>query len=220
MALALPRFEDPPDIQHDASLLDLRFASLLPLAEWNALPAPIRQRFSKRLAGGRTAVYVGGVVETKLTWVGRLFGFLARLIGGPLPTSSDPGPAVVSVTEDAGSGGQIWTRLYARRSGFPQIIHSAKSFAGPTGLEETVGHGVGMALRLEVREGALLFHSAGYYLRIGGLRVPLPGWIAPGAITVTHREAGEGRFQFVLDVDHPRFGRIIQQTAIFREAKL
>jgi len=29
------------------------------------------------------------------------------------------GAAVVAVTEDLVGGGQVWTRLYARRAGFP-----------------------------------------------------------------------------------------------------
>jgi hypothetical protein len=127
-------------------------------------------------------------------------------------------PAVVTVTEDARTGGQIWTRMYARRNGFPQVVHSAKRFAGATGLEEYVGLGVGMALTVHVERGALLFRSAGYFVQLGGWRLPLPRWITPGALTVTHLDFGEGRFIFGLDVVHPRFGHFIHQSAIFREA--
>jgi hypothetical protein len=117
-----------------------------------------------------------------------------------------------------GGGGQNWTRLYARRAGFPQIIHSAKRFAGPTGLEEYVGCGVGMALTVHVEEHALIFRSAGYFLELFGRRVPLPAWLSVGALTGTHGELGEGRFSFTLDLVHPRFGALIRQTAEFREA--
>jgi hypothetical protein len=34
---------------------------------------------------------------------------------------------------------------------------------------------------------------------------------------VTHAELGEGRFTFTLNVDHPFFGRIVHQHAVFRE---
>jgi hypothetical protein len=181
--LQRPSPSDPPPKE---ALGDLRFRALLSAEDWAALPAPIRRRFSKRVAGGDTAVYSGQVVSTRLTHAGWLFAQLARVCGGPLPLSRLSGvPAIVSVTEDMITGGQIWTRLYARRDGFPQIIHSSKRFAGPTGLEEYVGHGVGMALTVHVQEGMLLFRSARYFFRLGGFGFTLPAWLTPGALTVS-----------------------------------
>jgi hypothetical protein len=141
-----------------------------------------------------------------------------RPIGAPLPTSRDSDVAsVVAVTEDLPGGGQVWTRLYARRAGFPQIIHSAKRFAGPTGIEEHVGFGIGMALTVHVADAALVFRSAGYFVQLLGRRFPLPRWLSPGALTVTHGELVDGWFSFTLDLVHPRFGALIRQTAVFRE---
>jgi hypothetical protein len=219
-----PKLQERPgprtDSQISEALGDLRFRGLLSAAEWACLSPSIRRRFSKRVAGGDTAVYAGQVLRTELHWLGRLFGQLARLCGGPLPLGRDEGvPAVVSVTEDMREGGQVWTRLYARRAGFPQIIHSAKRFAGPTGLEEHVGGGVGMELRVAVEEGRLLFRSARYFLRLGRFHLPLPSLLTPGALTVTHAETGDGRFTFALDIVHPLCGRIVHQTAIFREVQ-
>lgn len=208
-----------PSIDVCSTVGDLRFRSLLTAEEWVALPYPVRRRFSERVADGRTVLYVGEVVACALSRVGRLFALVARLCGGPLPLFSETHvPAVVTVTEDTATSGQIWTRMYARRDGFPQVIHSSKQFGGPTELEEYVGRGVGMALTVHVEEGALKFRSAGYFVRIGNVRVPLPRWLTPGALTVTHQDIGAGRFQFSLDVVHPLFGAIIHQTAIFREA--
>ncbi|HEX4301262.1 MAG TPA: DUF4166 domain-containing protein [Rhizomicrobium sp.] len=198
---------------------DLRFRGLLPAADWNALPHAVRRRFSERLAGGDSVVYAGEVTAMRRNWAGWVFCQMARLIGSPLPLYSDLGmPAVVTVTEDARSGGQIWTRMYARRGGFPQVVHSAKRFGGVTGLEEYVGRGVGMALTVHVADGALLFKSAGYFVTLMGRRVRLPRGLTPGALTVTHRDYGGGRFLFALDVVHPKFGHCIHQAALFKEA--
>lgn len=143
----------------------------------------------------------------------------ARLIGGPFPTGSETCvPIVVTVTEHAASGGQTWTRICAREHGFPQIIHSSKRFAGPTGLEEYVGFGISMALRISVVHEALLFRSVGYSVQLGRLRVPLPEWLTPGDLTVTHRDLGAGAFRFTLEITHPRFGMLLRQSAVFREA--
>ena len=199
-------------------LSDLRFRTLLRDSDWAALSPAIRRRFTQRLAGGNTIVYSGEVVETRLSRAGWWLAQALRVIGGPLPTSTDARvPSVVSVTEDMARGGQVWTRLYARRSGFPQVIHSTKRFAGPTGLEEYVGWGVGMALTVYAREGALIFRSQHYFLELFGRRWRLPAWLTPGTLYVTHAELPDDKFSFTLQIFHPRLGLLIRQMAMFRE---
>jgi len=199
-------------------LSDLRFRTLIRDADWAALPPSIRRRFTQRLAGGNTIVYSGEVVETRLSRAGWWLAQALRIIGAPLPTGTDARvPGVVTVTEDMARDGQVWTRLYARRSGFPQVIHSSKRFAGPTGLEEYVGYGVGMALTVYARDGALIFRSKDYFLQLFGRRFVLPAWLTPGTLYVTHADLPDGKFSFTLQIFHPRLGLIIRQMAIFRE---
>jgi hypothetical protein len=213
-----PRAPSPADAA-ETSLGDLRFRALLSNSDWEALPLAVRRRFSTRLAAGETTVYAGRVVETRMSRLGWCLAQVVRAIGAPLPLARDRGvAAVVAVTEEMAGGGQVWTRVYARRGGFPQVIHSAKRFAGRTGLEEQVGGGVGMALTVHVVDAALVFHSAGYFVRVLGWRVALPAWLSPGALVVTHAALADGSFTFTLDLTHPRFGALIRQTAVFREA--
>ena len=202
---------------HTILLDDRRFHDLLPDEEWGRLPLAIWRRFSKRFADGETVVYVGTIEEASFSPAGWWLAQLGRIIGAPLPLCAETGvPMVVTVTE--ARGGQIWTRICTRSDGFPQVIHSAKRFAGPTGLEEYVGYGVSMALRIFVEHEALVFRSAGYSLQAGWWRLPLPDWLTPGDLTVTHSDLGGGRFRFTLDVVHPRFGNLIRQSAVFMEA--
>jgi hypothetical protein len=204
---------------HTRLLDDNRFRALLPPEDWGRLPVAIWRRFSKRLVDGATVVYVGEVEEAFFSRAGWWFAQAARLIGGPLPTGATTCvPMIVTVTEDAASGGQVWTRICARRHGFPQVIHSAKRFAGPTGLEEYVGVGISMALTVSVENNALVFSSAGYAVQFGRLRLALPDWLTPGGLTVTHSDLGCGLFRFTLEVVHPRLGRLLRQSAVFREA--
>jgi hypothetical protein len=203
----------------DPALGDLRFRALLDDEKWDQLPWRVRCRFSKRLAGGDTAIYVGEIVECHLSMAGWLLAQALRLVGGPLPTSRDVHvPTVVTVTEDMRTGGQIWTRLYARRNGFPQVIHSAKRFAGSTGLEEYIGFGIGMRLTVDVQDTAMVFRSAGYFLQVLHRRFSLPAWAVPGQMSITHAELGDGSFRFTLEVVHPRLGTLIRQTCVFRDA--
>jgi hypothetical protein len=199
---------------------DDRFRALMPQEEWDALPTAIQRRFSKRLAGGETAVYAGEVLETWMSRRGWWLAQMTRLIGGPLPLARNLHvPSVVTVTEDSASGGQIWTRIYGRKNGFPQVVHSCKRFSGPTGLEEYVGYGIGMALTVYARESALIFRSRGYFLQVLGRRFRLPHWLSPGTIYVTHAELPDGKFSFTLQIIHPRFGLLLRQMAMFREIR-
>jgi hypothetical protein len=121
------------------------------------------------------------------------------------------------VMENAGLGGQSWTRTYARAGKFPQVIHSAKCFSGPTGLEEHVGCGIGMSLAVTEEDGALAFRSVRYFLAFGHIRVWIPKLLEPGNMEVVHKDEGNGAFLFTLSLRHRYFGDLIRQTARFRD---
>jgi hypothetical protein len=215
-----------PKSEQPTELGDFRLRGLMSETDWASLPLAIRRRFSKRLASGQSIVYTGEILDSWMSRAGWCLAQAARLIGGPLPLTRRARaahsqlaafhvPTVVTVT--GGMGGQIWTRLYARRNGFPQVIHSSKRFAGPTGLEEYVGYGVGMTLTVYARDGALVFRSKDYFLQLFGRRFVLPAWLTPGTLYVTHADLPDGKFSFTLQIFHPRLGLILRQMAIFRE---
>jgi hypothetical protein len=181
---------------------------------------PVRARFEREPAPGESIAFVGEVAETRMTAFGWLWAQAARLAGAPLPLRTlERVAAAVVVTQGAGSGSQCWTRLYFGSGSRPQVICSTKRFAGPTGLEECVGAGIGMALALSVEQRALVFRSREYFWRCGNLRLRIPGWLTPGRTTVIHREERAGRFSFTLVVTHPWFGETIRQVAFFRDTQ-
>jgi hypothetical protein len=216
MARVLARRAEAP--LREAALADLRFARLLGGEGWARLPAAVRARFSKRYAPGKSVSYAGVIGECRMSRAGWCLAHLTRLIGAPLPLDRGSGlAAVVTVTEHGLSGGQVWTRVYARPRAFPQVIHSAKMFAGPTGLEEYLGLGIGVALKVEAEAERIVFYSDHYFLRLAGLRLRLPRWLAPGLLRIDHIDHGKGAFAFVLDLVHPLLGELIHQRGEFRD---
>ena len=199
-------------------IADLRFRALAGEQSWARLPAAVRTRFEHHIGPGATILYSGEVVECRMSRFGRLLAQIVRLIGAPLPLSRDaPAPATVCLTEDPVRGGQFWIRVYGRRNGFPQVIRSSKCFSGPTGLEEHIGRGIGIALRLEVEDKALHFLSDHYFLKLGRLRLRVPRWLSPGRLRVSHVDCGQSSFAFVLSLAHPLLGELVRQTALFDE---
>ena len=197
---------------------DGRYRELLGAGAWNRLPEAVRDRFTRKLDDGQTRIYKGEVVETTMSWMGRLLAHGARIVGGPLPlTPNGVGPATVIVAENATLGAQTWTRIYACEGSFPQVITSAKRFRGPTGLEECLGYGLLMRLRLLEDDGALVFSSTGYAVEWFGRAIALPAWLAPGRCDVIHRDVGHNQFTFTLELQHGLFGLLVRQVAIFNE---
>jgi Domain of unknown function (DUF4166) len=214
----VPKFKFETEVRRE-EFGDLRFRKLLARDEWKMLPFAVKARFSKRLAGGATAVYTGLVTDVRISKAGRALAHALRLIGAPLPIFDHVGvPTIVTVTEDVKSSGQIWTRLYGNRAGFPQVIHSAKRFSGPTGLEEYIGFGVAMALTVTASPVGLVFESAAYSIGVGAFRLKLPHWLTPGSLTVTHSEVGQDRFVFTMTLRHPVLGELIHQAAEYRDS--
>lgn len=208
-----PNFQTP----YRDPLGDLRFAQILTQPVWETLPSAIRKRFGKRLNPGQSVVYRGHLIQTRMNRMGKILAQLLRAIGAPLPLECGRygAAAVVTVTEAHGGHGQFWTRQYNRQKGFPQVIHSTKSFTGPTGLEEQIGFGIGMTLDLKAERDSLIFSSNRYF--IGGFRwrVYLPKWICPGDLVVGHHDCGDGQFDFTLDLNHALFGELLSQKARF-----
>ncbi len=202
----------------DTTVIDTRFRALLGEEAWSVLPVEVQQRFSKRLAPGEMRLYRGHVVATKLSPLGRVIAQLLRVIGGPLPLQNGAtGTSVVSVIEDPDVGGQIWSRSYERAGRFPQVVHSAKRFNGPTGLEEYVGAGIGMSLKLSVEQRRLVFRSERYFFKYGWIAFRFPQWLTPGQMEIVHEQQADGMFSFRLTLSHPWFGQLLYQQADYRD---
>jgi len=205
-----------PELPHD----DGRFRALVGITAWKTLSPAIRKRFGKRVKGGESVAYQGTVTAMKMNWAGHILAQVLRLVGAPLPydISCVGQPAVVVVTEDIGGDGQFWVRQYGRRLGFPQVVHSSKRFAGPTGLEEYIGCGIGMALGVEAHGDALLFKSDHYFIAAFGRRIRLPKALSPGALVVGHHDLGQGAFRFSMCLTSAVFGELLCQDAQFRDS--
>lgn len=195
----------------------LRYPALLG-KKWLLLPPAIQSRFTASKSTRSVTIYQGRIHQTRHSYLGRVLAMTCRLIGSPLSYNKNiRGPATVIVRESESTNSQYWTRIYPTASGLPQVIQSQKMFKGPTGLVEMISPHFGVKLTLSASHQALAFTSAGYVFQLGGRALPLPNWLSPGQMKVTHRQTGARRFRFTLQLTHPLFGELFYQTGIFEE---
>jgi hypothetical protein len=186
---------------------------------WWRLPAATRARFERHAALYR------GTMSLHATTAGRWIARMCKLVGSPLPPPFDrPLAATVRVEPDEATGGSRWTRCYD----FPSrsvSVASVKALDAYGGLVERLGYGLRMRLVLAVRDGALCFDSAGYYVecdgvawrgrRYGAWRIALPWWFLPGKTCVAHTDLGSGRFRFTMTIRHELLGELFHHDGVF-----
>jgi hypothetical protein len=197
----------------------LSYRALLGEAWWRIPPAT-RARFESH-----EALYVG-TMELNATAAGRWVARLCRLVGSPLPPPHDRPLAVTARVEpDRATGGGRWTRCYDF-PGKAVSVTSVKALDRDGGLVERLGFGLRMRLKLDVRDGALCFDSAGYYIELPGFpwrgrrrgawRVTLPSWFLPGRTCVAHHDLGHGLFRFTMTIQHALLGELFHHDGVFR----
>lgn len=186
---------------------------------WWKLPSATRARFERH-----EALYAG-TMTLRATRAGRWVARLCTLVGSPLPPPCErPVTATVRVEPDRETGGSRWTRGY----GFPRkriTVASVKALDTDGELVERLSCGIRMRLALDVRNGALCFDSAGYYLecpgigwrgrRCGAWRLKLPSWFLPGRTCVAHHDLGNGRFRFTMTIRHALLGDLFHHDGVF-----
>jgi len=186
---------------------------------WWGLPAATRARFEHH-----EALYTG-TMTLRATAAGRWVARLCTLVGSPLPPPwHAPLAATVRVEPDHATGGSRWTRSYD----FPRkrvSVASVKAVDADGALVERLSCALRMRLKLDVRDGALCFDSAGYYVecegfawggrRYGAWRIELPSWFLPGRTCVSHHDLGNGRFRFTMTIRHAVLGDLFHHDGVF-----
>ncbi len=199
---------------------DSTYRKILGESAWWRLPAGTRRRFSQKPPLGHTLRYHGVMSLVQRSRTGAFLAHLLRAIGTPLPPW--PGrqvPVVIELQRD-GSGGILWSREYAFEGRRPLRIQSIKLPHGHDRLLEVVGAGVSMVLAVFERDGVLHFLSIAYFWRLGPFRIPIPTWLTPGRTHVLHQDDGQGRFRFIMRIQHPVLGLTFYQEGLFSEAEV
>jgi hypothetical protein len=208
-AIALPAVRPSPPAAVD-------IAALVGAEAWARLSPAVRRRFA--CAHRAAPVTYSGGMRFRRSSAGLLFALAAMLIGSPLPIAqADDCPTRVAVGDD-GRGGVVWARSIHFPGRPPQQVVSTKRMGAGRlrgRLLECVRGGLGMVLDVAERDGGLVFTSRRYFLALGPLALPLPHLVTPGRCTVTHTDAGPGRFRFTLAMRHPLWGETFHQDGLF-----
>jgi hypothetical protein len=197
-------------LKTDTPHLDI--AALIGPDDWACLAPDIRRRF----APDHARMVYRGALTVRRSPIGLLYARIAAAFGRPLPLcAGDDIETEVRVFSD-NAGGVVWERWLFLPGHPASCIRSTKAIGRNGRLEEKTDRGLIMALDVFVSDGALVFQSRGYSIKIfGKIRLPIPALLGPGQCRVTHEGLSPEFFRFTLDIRHRLWGRTFYQRGIF-----
>ena len=148
-----------------------------------------------------------------------LLGF-ARLFGGPVLLREENIPVRVKNSTRSGSKAMFWHRAFKRPGKKAVLFRSFMVHAGGQEIIEYVGKQglVNMGIRMAIREEeeVLIYESTGYLLKIGPVKLPVPGHILLGRARIEERGLDEHRIAMKFGINHPLLGRVYSYAGLFR----
>ncbi|MFC5473770.1 DUF4166 domain-containing protein [Paraherbaspirillum soli] len=190
--------------------------------EWQKLHPDIQARFAKNPAPGQPLYYTGMLSELSSSWLGKLFGYLTKLMlhGALIPLDDADFPVDIQVYCKPDCPSIFKQRIYRLHGRKPIQFTSYMRESEKGEVLEYVGMGLGMKLVLQVHEGNLYFTSDGYFWDILGFRIPLPGILTPGKTFLCHRNDHPLQFNIRIETRHCLFGTTFTQVGVFHEIQV
>ena len=120
------------------------------------------------------------------------------------------------VPDDASGFAMTWCRTHDEDGEPVRGVGLVRWRAPPGVLVDRIGARGWLEVELvpRIEDGAVAMHSARQWLRLAGLRVPLPSWLFGGASTREWEEA-DGRIGLSLVLHHPLLGEYAGYEAVF-----
>lgn len=188
-------------------------------AEWNSLHPEIQARFAKNPTLGAPLFYTGFLSELTCSKVGKCIGLLAGpfIKGALIPYNDQDIPVDIQVYSKPNCDFIFKQRIYRLHKRKPIQFTSYMRESEKGEVLEYVGAGLGMKLVLSVCEGNLYFKSDGYFWDILGWRMPIPDWLTPGKVNLSHCNDSVNQFNIRIEIRHVLWGLTFSQVGVFYE---
>ncbi len=144
----------------------------------------------------------------------------ARLFGGPVLLREDNIPVRVKNSSQPQNKAMHWHRSFKIPGRTrPIIFKSSMEYAGGNEIIETIGtnprFGMGIKMAIRQEQGAIIYESTDYLLKLGALRLPLPGHMLLGRAWVEEKEIDNQHIALKFTIKHPLWGRIYAYSGTF-----
>lgn len=187
--------------------------------EWKKLHPDIQTRFGRNPALNKPLYYSGHLSQLTCSIFGKILGYLTLpfLKGALIPFNDFDFPVDIQVYSKPNNPSVFKQRIYHLHGRKPIQFTSYMRESKQGEVLEYVGMGLGMILKLHVKDGDLYFTSNGYFWQVFGWRISLPDLLTPGKTYLSHCNGDPGQFNIHIEIKHSLFGTSFTQIGVFHE---
>ena len=187
--------------------------------EWQELHPDIQARFARNPALTKPLYYTGYLSQLTSSKFGKVLGYLSFpfLKGALIPFDDFNFPVDIQVYSKPNDPSIYKQRIYRLHGRKPIQFTSHMRESEKGEVLEYVGIGLGMKLFLFVKDKNLYFTSVGYFWQILGWRIPLPDFLTPGKVFLSHCNDNPSQFNIRIEIKHNVFGASFMQVGVFHE---
>ncbi len=141
---------------------------------------------------------------------GRIFGALVPYKGNNIPTE------VRNWTTSDNNKAMFWYRTLTFPGKPPVIFESRMEHIKDDEIIEYVRYGMGIRMKVSVKDSALIFNSIGYVWKLGRIKIPIPTWAILGNAAIIEKAISDDQFFIDFQIIHPLFGRTFAYSGVYR----
>ena len=137
-----------------------------------------------------------------LLWLAGRFGGLVARGGRDVPVT------VRNWTDPARPNVLFWHRTFRFSDSDHCIFRSCMERIGKSDeIVESLRYGVGIRMRVEERDGALVYTALSHGWKIGSRFLPIPNWMLLGDAVIVERAIADDELYLDFVIHHPWFGK-------------
>ncbi|MDH5785496.1 MAG: DUF4166 domain-containing protein [Chromatiales bacterium] len=182
--------------------------------QWSQLHPTVRRHYA--LKPGDELLLKGEMSEVfHALWV-KPFILFGRLFGALVPYRGTNVPVEVHNLCEPGSNALHFRRTFYFPNRKPYPFVSRMEHLSGNEIVEFVRFGLGIRMKVSVKETALHYATNGYLWRVGPLNLTLPDWLFFGSGVIIERGLSDDAVELDFTTTHPLFGRSFRYAGRFR----
>jgi len=184
------------------------FQRALGNAAWNRLAPAVRRHYAMSAATAETRTLPGIMEEIVHAPIIKPLLLVAQAFDALVPQRGRDVPVEVrNWTDPAKPRTLFWHRTFRFPDGRTSIFRSRMEPGGPGEIIELLRFGVGIRMRVEESNGALVYMALEHCWKIGPWRLGIPNWALLGTATIVERAISDDELHLDFSIKHPLFGR-------------